>query len=242
MTALGDLRSPELAHRAADSILVVPLGATEQHGPHLPLSTDTIIATELGHRLAAALPGVVVAPAIPFGSSGEHAGFPGTLSIGQAALELVLIELARSADDFGGIVFVNGHGGNLRPLHAAVRRLRAEGRRVLAWSPSGAADDSHAGHTETSVILRLRPDTVALDRAEPGNTQPLDLLMDDLRRHGVAAVSPNGVLGDPTHADAEAGGRHLRRWTASLIEAVHRWRALTAPASKTGLDTRPDVV
>jgi creatinine amidohydrolase len=215
--ALGDLRSPDLAGRAHRTVLAVPLGATEQHGPHLPLSTDTTIATELCHRLAAALPDIVVAPAIPYGSSGEHAHFPGTLSIGRAALKLLLVELVRSADGFAGVVLVNGHGGNLDPLRAAVRTLRAEGRNVLAWSPSGAAGDSHAGHTETSVMLRLRPDTVALDRAEPGNTRPLRELIDRMREHGVAAVSPNGVLGDPTRATADDGARRLDEWTESLI-------------------------
>jgi len=217
VTRLGDLRSPDLLDRAHRTVLAVPLGATEQHGPHLPLNTDTTIATELCHRLAAALPDIVVAPAIPYGSSGEHADFPGTLSIGRAALELLIIELARSADRFAAVVLVNGHGGNAEPLHAAVRTLRAEGRNVLAWSPTGAADDSHAGHTETSVMLDLRPDTVALDRAEPGNTRPLRELIDRLRSEGVAAVSPNGVLGDPTHACADDGARRLDAWAESLI-------------------------
>ncbi|MCU1644413.1 MAG: putative creatininase [Nocardia sp.] len=222
MTKLGDLRSPDLRDRAHRTVLAVPLGATEQHGPHLPLSTDTTIATELCHRLAAALPDIVVAPAIPYGSSGEHADFPGTLSIGQAALELLVIELVRAADRFAAVVLVNGHGGNAEPLRAAVRTLRAEGRKVLAWSPSGAADDTHAGHTETSVMLHLRPATVALDRAEPGNTRPLRELIARLRREGVAAVSPNGVLGDPTHACADDGRHQLDEWAESLVTLTTR--------------------
>src|SRR5689334_2633361 len=101
-----------LADRPAGPIagvIVVPLGATEQHGPHLPLGTDTTIACALASGLAAARE-VVVAPALPYGSSGEHAGFEGTLSIGQAALELVLIELVRSAAS--PVLFVSAHGGN----------------------------------------------------------------------------------------------------------------------------------
>lgn len=222
MTLLADLRSPDLADRIAHTLLAVPLGATEQHGPHLPLGTDTDIATALCHRLAAARPDVVVAPAIGFGSSGEHAGFPGTLSIGRAALELVLVELARSADDFAGVVFVNGHGGNLEPLRAAVRTLHTEGRNVLAWSPFGSAGDSHAGDTETSVMLRLRPESVALDAAEPGNTQPLDQLLDRMMRDGVAAVSSNGILGDPTTADPARGAVLLDTWSGALIAQTAR--------------------
>lgn len=172
MTDLGALRSPEVPR----AILAVPLGATEQHGPHLPLHTDTAIAVELCERLAARVAGVVVAPPLPFGSSGEHAGFAGTLSIGGPALELVVVELVRSADHFAATVLVNGHGGNAAPLARAVRTLRNEGRDVLSWAPSGRQDDSHAGRTETSVMLALRPAEVRLSAARAGNTEPLPRL------------------------------------------------------------------
>src|SRR5690606_21177387 len=126
---------PGAAEVAASSLLVVPLGSTEQHGPHLPLSTDTDVALALASRLAQLRDDVVVAPPVPYGSSGEHAGFAGTLSVGAAALELVVVELVRSADAFAGVVLVCGHGGNAEPVAAAVRTLSAEGRRVLAWFP-----------------------------------------------------------------------------------------------------------
>ncbi len=105
---------------------MVPLGATEQHGPQLPLGTDTIIAV----ALASSLEDAVIAPALPYGSSGEHDGFPGTLSIGQAALSHVLVELVRSSD-FARVLFVSAHGGNAEPLAAAVRELRDEGQRSV---------------------------------------------------------------------------------------------------------------
>lgn len=230
---LGSLRSPQLAGRSARTVLAVPLGATEQHGPQLPLDTDTAIATELCHRLAQRMPGIVVAPAVPYGSSGEHAGFPGTLSIGQAVLIQLVVELVRSADEFAGVVIVSGHGGNLEPLRAAVHQLTKEQRRVLTWLPTGPADDSHAGHTETSVMLRLRPDDVAIEHAEPGNTEPLPRLMDRLYLAGVAGVSPNGVLGDPTGADPATGEALLQRWTDSLVTTVTDWqgRVLAARGS-----------
>ncbi|PXY24086.1 mycofactocin biosynthesis peptidyl-dipeptidase MftE [Prauserella flavalba] len=218
MTALSGLRWPEVPR----ALLAVPLGATEQHGPHLPLDTDTTVAEELARRLASQVPGVVVAPALPYGSSGEHAGFPGTLSIGQEALELVLVELARSADHFAGVVFVNGHGGNLEPLRRAVRLLRSEGRRVLAWAPGGPPDDTHAGRTETSVLLHLRPGDVL--PGVPGNTSPLPALMDRLVSGGVRSVSENGVLGDPTGASAAEGEARLGAWTDALVTAVRDWQ------------------
>lgn len=220
---LGDLRSPQLVEQAARTLLAVPLGATEQHGPHLPLSTDTVIAVELCRRLAERVTDVVVAPPVPYGSSGEHAGFAGTLSIGRAMLTGLVVELVRSADDFAGVVLVNGHGGNAEPLRDAVRTLRAEGRNVLAWSPTGRADDTHAGHIETSVLLSLAHPGVDLAAAEPGVTLPLPDIIDDLRRGGLAAVSPNGVLGDPTHANADDGAAVLDRWTDTLVAAVTEW-------------------
>ncbi|PRX48212.1 creatinine amidohydrolase [Prauserella shujinwangii] len=223
MTRLAGLRWPEVGA----GVLAVPLGATEQHGPHLPLDTDTAVATELCRRLAARRPDVLVAPALPYGSSGEHADFPGTLSIGGRALELVLVELVRSADRFAGVVLVSGHGGNLEPVRRAVRLLRGEGRHVLAWFPGGRADDTHAGRAETSVLLRLRPADVRVERAERGRTEPLPELLGRLVREGVRAVSPNGVLGDPVGATAAEGEAVLVRWTDALATAVDAWLTST---------------
>ncbi|GAA1158811.1 creatinine amidohydrolase [Kitasatospora gansuensis] len=220
---LSGLTWPQAARLAPYSVLAVPLGATEQHGPHLPFTVDTEVAAALCERLAAARESVVVAPALAYGSSGEHAGFPGTLSIGQRALELLLVELVRSADDFAGVVLVCGHGGNAAPLHRAVTRLRAEGRRVLAWSPSGPPEDSHAGRTETSAMLALRPAAVRPELAEPGNTAGLVELLPVLRTGGLAAVTPNGVLGDPTGATADEGHHLLDGWTATLLTAYDGW-------------------
>ena len=219
VTQLADARWPELTDRAAGTVLAVPLGSTEQHGPHLPLSTDTDIATALANLLAAARTNVVVAPALAYGSSGEHAGFPGTLSIGQAALEAVVIELVRSADVFAGVVLVSAHGGNTEPLERAVSTLRSEGRRVLAWMPR-AYDGAHAGRSETSMLLALDASRVCADAAVPGATQPLAELMPELRAGGVRAVSANGVLGDPAGASADEGRALLDELTADLIAHV----------------------
>jgi mycofactocin system creatininase family protein len=208
------------------AVLVVPLGATEQHGPHLPLGTDTAVGEALADRLAAARPDVLVGPALAYGSSGEHAGFAGTLSIGQAALELVVTELVRSADAFAGTVLVSAHGGNAAPLARAVTTLEGEGRRVLAWSPQPRPDgDAHAGRTETSLMLALAPADVAIDAAERGNPRPLAELAASLRSGGVRSVSPNGVLGDPQGASAAEGRRLLDAIAADLIAAVTAWTA-----------------
>ena len=217
---LADLTWPEVP---ASAILAVPVGATEQHGPHLPLSTDTDIALVLCDRLAAHRPDVLVAPPVAYGSSGEHAGFAGTLSIGQEATELLLVELGRSATEtFPRILFVSAHGGNAGPVARAVARLRAESRDVEVFQPRWAGDP-HAGRPETALQLALRPDAVRMDRAAPGDPRPLGELLPLLLDGGVRAVTGTGVLGDPTGATAPEGLALLETLTAQLVSHVDGW-------------------
>jgi creatinine amidohydrolase len=218
MTRLGDLTWP----RAEAEVLVVPLGSTEQHGPHLPLSTDTDIALALAHGLASRRSDVLVAPALPYGASGEHVGFPGTLSIGHEALELVLVELVRSATEtFRHVLLVNAHGGNAAALREACARLRDESRDVLVWSPNWQGD-AHAGRTETSVQLALDASRVGAPR-DAGATQSLKDLMPALRRGGLRSVTDNGVLGDPSGATAEEGQALLLEALDDLESTVIGW-------------------
>ncbi len=206
--------------------LVVPLGATEQHGPHLPLATDTLIARAWAGAVADRLGDAVVAPALAFGSSGEHQGFAGTLSIGWPALRLVVVELARSAAaTFGRLVLLSGHAGNLHPMAEAAEQLRHEGHDVVDLVPtwpaaSGFTVDAHAGRTETSLMLHLHPDLVRLDLAEPGRTESLDQLIDQLMDEGVLAVAANGVLGDPTGASADEGRRLFDDLVIRTVAAI----------------------
>ncbi len=208
---------------AAGAVLAVPLGSTEQHGPHLPLSTDADIASALCARLAAARPGVLVAPPLAYGSSGEHAGFAGTLSIGQAALELVIVELVRSATEtFGRVLLVSAHGGNAEAVARAVTRLQAESRDIAVYFPRWDGD-AHAGRTETSLQLLLHPGGVDLSRATAGATRPLAQLLPALRAGGVQSVAPNGVLGDPFGASADEGAQLLAALTAALVAQYDAW-------------------
>jgi mycofactocin precursor peptide peptidase len=205
--------------------LLVPVGSLEQHGPHLPMDTDTRIAAAVARRVAAGDPTLLLAPPLAYGASGEHEGFPGTLSIGHDALRAVLVELGRSASRWAArLVFVNGHGGNLPTVPEAVAQLRAEGRDA-AWSgcvvPGG---DAHAGSTETSILLVLDPAVVRTESLTAGNTAPLAELLPALVRGGVAAVSPNGVLGDPRGATAAEGEVLLAGMVTRLREALARWQ------------------
>jgi creatinine amidohydrolase len=224
---LANLAWPDVA--ASGAILAVPVGATEQHGPHLPLTTDTDIALALCDRLAAARPDVLVAPAVAYGSSGEHAGFAGTLSIGQEATELLLVELGRSATEtFRRLLFVSAHGGNARPVARAVARLRAESRDVEVFEPRWTGDP-HAGRPETALQLALRPDGVRMDRAVAGDRRPLGELLPLLRDGGVRAVTETGVLGDPRPATAAEGAALLAELTAALVSHVDDWCPVPIP-------------
>lgn len=220
MTNLAELSWVQIAG-AARRVLVVPLGSLEQHGPHLPLDTDTRIALAVATRAADGRDGVAVAPAVAFGASGEHAGFPGTLSIGTPALTELLVELGRDASrDWDAMLVVNAHGGNRDAVQAALSRLHAEARRadVFHVSPPGA--DAHAGRTETSLLLHLDPRAVDLAMADAGETRPVSDLMDRLRRDGLRSVSPNGVLGDPRNATAEEGARLLAELVGDCTRAL----------------------
>ena len=226
LSLLGELCWPETAARAREdeAVLVLPLGSTEQHGPHLPLSTDTDIAVELCRRLAGARRDVLVAPPLAYGASGEHAGFPGTLSIGREALELVLVELIRSATDtFKQILIVSTHGGNADAARRAEKRLWAESRDVRVWMPR-ADGDAHAGRSETSLQLAVDPDRVHMDLAVAGDTRPLAQLMPLLRATSIAAISPSGVLGDPTGATSDEGAEMFSRLATDLCAFVAAWR------------------
>ncbi len=223
---LGDVTWTDLWNLAPRPIIAIPVGSCEQHGPHLPLDTDTRIALAVAEGLASSFePGdVLIGPTIGATSSGEHAAFPGTLSIGAALLEQTIVELVRSADWSAGVVLVNGHGGNARPVQRAVNMLLGEGRRVLAWWPHVRNGDAHAGETETSMMLAIAPDLVRMSRAEAGRPEPLVDLIDELRADGVRAVSPNGILGDPRGATVGHGKALLTRLIIDLVAAVDEWR------------------
>lgn len=225
------------AVRAGATTVILPLGATEQHGPHLPLGTDTIRATALADRLAERLPGSLVAPPLPFGCSDEHSGFPGLLGLEVETLARVILDLARRLTGWGvrRLVLLSAHGGNGEALDLALTLLRQElpdlevktndhletiAQTVLEVArrdgiPMNALG-LHAGEGETSEMLHLRPDLVRLDDSAPGFTGDMEAVLDKLRKGGLRAVTKDGVLGDPTRAEAGRGARYLDVLTDDL--------------------------
>ena len=224
---LGRASWPQVEATAGKAVLALPLGSLEQHGPHLPLDTDTRIAVSVASGAARRVPSLAVAAPVAYGASGEHAGFPGTLLVGHDVLAALLVELVRSArDSFAGVVLVSAHGGYETALSAVSARCAGEGDDVVVWRAASPGGDAHAGRTETSIMLAIDPAAVHPELAAPGCTEPIERLLPRLRAEGVRPVSSSGVLGDPTAASAEEGRALLDALVSDLTRAVAaRWPA-----------------
>ena len=250
MKPLAELTWPQVAQAVAEgaTTVILPLGATEQHGPHLPLGTDTLRAEALAARLAERLP-ALVAPALPVGCSDEHEGFAGLLSLEAETLAAVIVDCARRMAGWGArrVVVLSAHGGNGRALALAESRLRRELPALAVWIPDAgalcglavrevAAADGisieavglHAGEGETSELLHLAPDLVRMDRAIPGYTGDMDEGLTRLVATGTRMLNADGVVGDPRAADAGRGGRYLAAQTACYEAALAERLAVEA--------------
>jgi len=252
MRPLVEWTAPMVAQAVAAGriTVILPLGATEQHGAHLPLGTDTWRAAALADRLAERLP-VLVAPVIPIGCSDEHDGFAGLLSLEAETLAAVIVDCARRMVGWGiqRLVLLSAHGGNGRALALAEARLRQELPGLAVWIPDAmtvcgaavlgiAATDHipltaiglHAGEWETSELLSLHPEQVRMDRAVAGYTGDMDAALIQLIAAGTQALTPTGVVGDPRAADADRGERYLAAQVACYQAAFAQWLLETDPA------------
>ncbi|MBX3027401.1 creatininase family protein [bacterium] len=242
--ALAELAWPELraALRAGRTTAVVPLGATEQHGPHLPFATDTWIADALAERFCARVPEAVRLPALPFGCSAEHAGFPGTVTLRWRTLRALLADVLASlaGGGFRHLVVFSAHGGNdallreeraawqaaARParitvVHGLPRLARRWAQASARFGIAPAASGQHAGELETSILLGLRAAAVRVGagRARPAapGADAHALFYPDLR-----ATAPDGVVGDPRPAAAARAAAYLDAWCDLLVADYRR--------------------
>jgi creatinine amidohydrolase len=225
---IADLTRPEFEELIHERVLVIPVGSIEQHGPHLPIGTDSHITAALVDELVR-LRGeqLVLAPQIPISASDEHASFQGTLSMGSNLLSAMLKAITSNVSVRPRTLLVSAHGGNLAAFleastpfwvprthvlieAAANWELPAEARGL--WEP-----DAHAGRTETSVMLALRPDLVRLSQAVSGYNGPLSPVGAILATDGIRGVSTTGVLGDPSGANREEGLAILAALAADLV-------------------------
>jgi creatinine amidohydrolase len=162
-----------------------------------------------------------VVPTIGVTASDEHNGFAGTLSIGTHNLSDAIVSIARSASWARGICIVNGHGGNSDALKLVHSALDYENIRHSIWSlPYYEGADMHAGHTETSLMLHLAPGTVRMDLAEVGAVGDSEMLIERMRAGGIKEVSSNGVVGDPTNANAAHGATMLSFYADHLTKLL----------------------
>ena len=207
-------------------ILILPLGAWEQHGPHLPLNTDSlIIEAVVAHALEkidSLSDEFLVAPTLAITASDEHDGFAGGLSCGTDALVASVVRIARAARWARGVCIVNGHGGNADALARIASALDYENIAAHIWSlPSYSGGDMHAGRTETSLLLHLHPEFVREESIEQGKVAITQQDFEVMRSHGIQAISPNGVLGDPRSASSAHGVEVLNVYTESLVASLH---------------------
>jgi creatinine amidohydrolase len=251
---LDELTSPQIAQFAAETVAVLPIAATEQHGPHLAVSTDTAIATHLAERAEDALPeDVVLCPALPFGASHHHLGFAGTLSLSQETFTSVLIELVESLlqSGFRRIVLLNGHGGNITPARQALSILSQSHDDTLQpnialatyWelgsgafcgeAPMESPALSHACEYETSMMLYLFPKRVLMAQAQRATRPPANEYIaweDEQPYRGVSMtkcthfISSIGSSGRPDLATTVKGEYLLQRAGEAAIEFLRDFK------------------
>lgn len=239
---LERLTSPEVGEALARgfSTAVFACGAVEQHGPAVAMSMDASHGSALALAVARRLGGALVAPTIRVGCSEHHMGFAGTLTLREETFRAVVTDYVTSLERHGftRVVVLPTHGGNFAPLAKLVPELDdARSIRVAAFTDLfgtmevwhaeaarlGLGDrvGGHADVAEASILMALHPERVRPDRAEPGRIGPLEPEVSArLFAEGMKAVSPNGVLGDPTGMDAALGHRLIEALAARVVEAL----------------------
>jgi creatinine amidohydrolase len=222
--------------------VVVAVGSSEQHGPHLPTMTDTRIGDAVANAVALRLGRALQARTIPIGCSDHHLAFGATISLKPETLRMIVRDYAASLvrDGFKRIIFLPTHGGNFAPVAQAIEEARQAhpGTEIMGYTDLhgfvdvlyaasaefGISQDesgAHAGENETSFIMALEGGLVATEKMAPGYLGPLgDAEIATIFEKGMPALTNNGVLGDPRRASAEKGWRYLERLADFLAKSL----------------------
>jgi creatinine amidohydrolase len=220
-------------------IAILPIGAVEQHGPHLPLLTDTTLAAGVARRIAEGVDAALLLPAIAYGDAWTTEGWAGTLSLSPDTLRASVIDLGRGLHRMGvrALVTINGHFGNREPISLAARALSELGLPVLHLDyphlealaaehmesePAGPGF-YHADEVETSMMLALAPASVRLDRAKPEYPAFPPLFGSEPMK--LSAFNKSGVFGDPRPATAEKGEALIAGIAAESQRLIGLWRS-----------------
>ncbi len=246
---LAELTWPEAKKRFTEvDIALLPVGAIEQHGPHLPLDTDAFDADYLARKVAAACsePHPLVLPLVPYGVSYHHDDFIGTFSVSNDTLSRFIYEIGMSAARNGitKLIIINGHGGNVPALKFAAQMINRDARIFTTVDTGETSDadlseicetpnDVHAGEVETSTSLFTRPHLVQMDRAEKFVPEFSIQYLNFSAKRSVewfartSKISRSGVLGDPTKASAEKGEKIWEVMIRNLVELVENLKNMS---------------
>lgn len=200
---------------------IIPVGSLEQHGAHLPVSTDALIAEYVAHQVAQNI-GAFVLPVIAYGVSFEHAPMF-NVSVKNTNLSSLVRDACKSLADNGikDTVVLNGHHGNMDSLRSVTRGLKTRVR-VLHYWHFMEQELGHAGDAETSMMLAIAPELVHMERAKPGSKKPSKAAYAKIagKPGSFVKVTGNGVWGDPRSASAEKGRALIREVTAGITKAI----------------------
>lgn len=246
---LGEMTWPEAKTRFEEvDIALLPVGAIEQHGPHLPLDTDAFdaqyLATEVAKRCTSPRP--IVLPMIPYGVSYHHDEFSGTISIGNNTLADMVYQIGMGAAKNGitKLVIINGHGGNAPSLSFAAQQINRDARifvgvdtgetsDVDVYSMIDTPNDVHAGEIETSTSLATRPELVRMEHAEKLVPKFSSRYLNFTSKRAISwyaftkRISQSGVMGDPTKASAEKGRKMWDVMIEHLVAFVEDLKQLS---------------
>ncbi len=234
---LAQLNWPDMEKVARDTVVVFPIGAFEQHGPHLPFITDTAEVTAIVERLDEEIPDQVLClPTQWLGYSPHHMKFKGTITArSETHINMIVDTVASMASaDFAHVLIVNGHGGNIANMNVALQRLleqcpetRIYGTSWFTYDEVGAIREAgphgwgHAGEMETSVMIALHPDLVQADHFEKdGRPLQSELAAHVQRYRWIHESTDRGNYGDPTFGSAEKGERFLKAAVDTLVRIV----------------------